>query len=41
MYMLLGHVNQPGLFEAPFGLTLRQVIEDFGEYASWSLFQFA
>lgn len=30
LYMLLGHVNQPGLFEAPFGLTLRQVIEDFG-----------
>ena len=30
MYMLLGHVNRPGLFEAPFGLTLRQLIEDFG-----------
>ncbi len=30
MYMLLGHVNQPGLFEAPFGLTLRQVIEEYG-----------
>jgi NADH:ubiquinone oxidoreductase subunit F (NADH-binding) len=30
LYMLLGHVNKPGLFEAPFGLTLRQVIEDFG-----------
>jgi NADH:ubiquinone oxidoreductase subunit F (NADH-binding) len=30
LYMLLGHVNQPGLFEAPFGLTLRQIIEDFG-----------
>lgn len=30
IYMLLGHVNQPGLFEAPFGLTLRQVIEQFG-----------
>ncbi len=30
LYMLLGHVNQPGLFEAPFGLTLRQVIEQFG-----------
>jgi NADH:ubiquinone oxidoreductase subunit F (NADH-binding)/NADH:ubiquinone oxidoreductase subunit E len=30
MYMLLGHINQPGLFEAPFGLTLRQIIEDFG-----------
>jgi NADH:ubiquinone oxidoreductase subunit F (NADH-binding)/NADH:ubiquinone oxidoreductase subunit E len=30
MYMLLGHINRPGLFEAPFGLTLRQVIDDFG-----------
>jgi len=30
LYMVLGHVNQPGLFEAPFGLTLRQVIDDFG-----------
>jgi NADH:ubiquinone oxidoreductase subunit F (NADH-binding) len=28
--MILGHVNNPGLFEAPFGLTLRQVIEEFG-----------
>jgi NADH:ubiquinone oxidoreductase subunit F (NADH-binding) len=30
LYMLLGHVNHPGLFEAPFGLTLRQIIDDFG-----------
>jgi NADH:ubiquinone oxidoreductase subunit F (NADH-binding) len=30
MYMLLGHVNRPGLFEAPFGLTLRQIIEEYG-----------
>lgn len=30
LYTLLGHVNRPGLFEAPFGLTLRQIIEDFG-----------
>lgn len=30
LYMLLGHVNRPGLFEAPFGLTLRQVLDDFG-----------
>lgn len=30
IYMLLGHINQPGLFEAPFGLTLRQIIEEFG-----------
>ncbi|RJP52107.1 MAG: NADH-quinone oxidoreductase subunit NuoF [Anaerolineaceae bacterium] len=30
MYMVLGHVKKPGLFEAPFGLTLRQVIEEFG-----------
>lgn len=30
LYTLLGHVNRPGLFEAPYGLTLRQVIEEFG-----------
>jgi len=30
LYTLLGHVNRPGLFEAPFGLTLRQVVDDFG-----------
>jgi NADH:ubiquinone oxidoreductase subunit F (NADH-binding)/NADH:ubiquinone oxidoreductase subunit E len=30
MYMLLGHVCNPGLFEAPFGLTLSQLIEEYG-----------
>jgi NADH:ubiquinone oxidoreductase subunit F (NADH-binding)/NADH:ubiquinone oxidoreductase subunit E len=30
LYTLLGHVNRPGLFEAPFGLTLRQIVEDYG-----------
>jgi NADH:ubiquinone oxidoreductase subunit F (NADH-binding) len=30
LYMVLGHVNHPGLFEAPFGLTLRQIMNDFG-----------
>ncbi len=30
LYTLLGHVNCPGLFEAPYGLMLRQVIEEFG-----------
>jgi NADH:ubiquinone oxidoreductase subunit F (NADH-binding) len=30
LYMLLGHVIHPGLFEAPFGLTLRKIIESFG-----------
>jgi NADH:ubiquinone oxidoreductase subunit F (NADH-binding)/NADH:ubiquinone oxidoreductase subunit E len=30
IYMLLGHVKRGGLFEAPFGLTLRQIIDDFG-----------
>jgi NADH:ubiquinone oxidoreductase subunit F (NADH-binding) len=30
LYTLLGHVNRPGLFEAPFGLTLRQIVEGFG-----------
>jgi NADH:ubiquinone oxidoreductase subunit F (NADH-binding) len=28
--MVLGHVKNPGLFEAPFGLTLRQIIDNFG-----------
>jgi NADH:ubiquinone oxidoreductase subunit F (NADH-binding)/NADH:ubiquinone oxidoreductase subunit E len=42
MYMLLGHVNQPGLFEAPFGLTLRQIVEDFGGgMREGSVFNFA
>jgi NADP-reducing hydrogenase subunit HndC len=31
LYTLLGEVNRPGLFEAPMGLTLRQVIDAFGE----------
>ena len=30
IYTLLGHVKHPGLFEAPIGLTLREVIENFG-----------
>jgi NADH:ubiquinone oxidoreductase subunit F (NADH-binding)/NADH:ubiquinone oxidoreductase subunit E len=30
IYMLMGHIDRPGLFEAPFGLTLRQIIDDFG-----------
>lgn len=30
LYTILGHVNGPGLFEAPYGLTLRQIIADFG-----------
>ena len=30
LYMVTGHVKQPGLFEAPLGLTLRQVIDEFG-----------
>ena len=30
LFMLLGHVNRPGLVEAPFGLTLRQLINDLG-----------
>jgi NADH:ubiquinone oxidoreductase subunit F (NADH-binding) len=31
LYTVLGHINRPGLFEAPYGLTLRQIIEQFGE----------
>ena len=40
--MLHGHVNNPGLFEAPFGLTLRQIIDEFGGgMRSGSTFNFA
>lgn len=31
VYTLLGHVNRPGLFEAGYGLTLRTIIEEFGQ----------
>jgi NADH:ubiquinone oxidoreductase subunit F (NADH-binding)/NADH:ubiquinone oxidoreductase subunit E len=31
LYTVLGHINRPGLFEAPYGLTLRHVIEHFGD----------
>lgn len=42
MHVVLGHVKKPGLFEAPFGLTLRQVIEEFGGgMAKGSKFKFA
>ncbi|MHB1120284.1 MAG: complex I 51 kDa subunit family protein, partial [Bellilinea sp.] len=42
LYMILGHVNKPGLFEAPFGLTLRQVIDEFGGgMLTGSTFKFA
>lgn len=42
LYMVLGDVEYPGLFEAPFGLTLRQVIDEFGGgMQEYSQFQFA
>jgi len=42
MYMVLGHVKNPVLFEAPFGLTLRQIIDQFGGgMQDGSEFQFA
>ena len=42
IYMVLGHVKNPGLFEAPFGITLRQIIDDFGGgMPDGSEFQFA
>ncbi len=42
LYMVLGKVRRPGLFEAPFGLTLRQIIADFGGgMADGSTFHFA
>ena len=30
LYMVLGHVKNPGLFEAPFGITMRDIIDEFG-----------
>ncbi|MFN2127240.1 MAG: NADH-quinone oxidoreductase subunit NuoF [Anaerolineales bacterium] len=30
MFSTLGHIKSPGIFEAPFGITLRQIIENFG-----------
>ncbi|MCB2180052.1 NAD(P)H-dependent oxidoreductase subunit E [bacterium] len=30
IYAILGHVAEPRVFEAPFGLSLRQLIDDFG-----------
>lgn len=30
LFCLTGHIRQPGVFEAPFGLTLRQLIDQFG-----------
>jgi NADH:ubiquinone oxidoreductase subunit F (NADH-binding)/NADH:ubiquinone oxidoreductase subunit E len=42
LYTLLGEVNRPGLFEAPLGLTLRQIIDNYGEgMRDGSSFRFA
>jgi NADP-reducing hydrogenase subunit HndC len=42
LYTLLGEVNRPGLFEAPLGLTLRQIIDSFGAgMRDGSTFRFA
>ncbi len=30
LYCLSGHVNKPGCYEAPLGITLRQLIDDYG-----------
>jgi len=30
MFTVVGHIKQPGIFEAPFGITLRQIIDEFG-----------
>ena len=30
LYGISGHVNKPGLYEAPVGITMRELIEDFG-----------
>jgi NADH:ubiquinone oxidoreductase subunit F (NADH-binding)/NADH:ubiquinone oxidoreductase subunit E len=30
LYTIVGHIERPGLFEAGYGMTLRQMIEEFG-----------
>ncbi|MCF6177004.1 MAG: NADH-quinone oxidoreductase subunit NuoF [Victivallaceae bacterium] len=30
VYTILGHINHPGLIEVPAGVTLREIIEDYG-----------
>jgi NADH:ubiquinone oxidoreductase subunit F (NADH-binding)/NADH:ubiquinone oxidoreductase subunit E len=30
LFTIVGHVNRPGLFEAPYGITLRKAIDEFG-----------
>jgi NADH-quinone oxidoreductase subunit F len=42
LYAIFGHVRNPGLFEAPYRITLRQIIEDYGGgMADGSDFHFA
>jgi NADP-reducing hydrogenase subunit HndC len=42
LFTLLGHINRPGLFEAPYGITLREAIEGYGDgMTPGSEFQFA
>jgi NADH:ubiquinone oxidoreductase subunit F (NADH-binding)/NADH:ubiquinone oxidoreductase subunit E len=42
LYTLMGEVNRQGLFEGPLGLTLRQIIDGFGEgMRNGSSFHFA
>jgi len=42
LYTVMGFINKPGLFEAPFGLTLRQIIDQFsGGMRPGSEFYFA
>jgi NADH-quinone oxidoreductase subunit F len=42
LYTLLGEVNRPGLFEAPLSLTLREIIDTYGEgMRDGSAFRFA
>jgi NADH:ubiquinone oxidoreductase subunit F (NADH-binding)/NADH:ubiquinone oxidoreductase subunit E len=42
LFTVTGHINRPGVFEAPFGITLRQVIDQFGgEMKSGSTFKMA
>lgn len=30
LFMILGHINHPAIFEAPYGLSLKQMIDQFG-----------
>jgi NADH:ubiquinone oxidoreductase subunit F (NADH-binding) len=41
VYTILGHINRPGLIEVPAGVTLREIIDDYGGGMKEGSFHFA